>query len=152
MRLLSKVEPPEEDCLLSDLLWADPAKNCEKDVDYVENEKRFVSVVFGKRPVNTLLEKEGLRAIVRAHEVKQEGYKMHLWNGEDEFPPVITVFSAPNYCGTHENKAGILIFEEEEVDVRVFTEKMDKPYLLPNEPRKDAFAYFHDEVMAFALN
>ena len=64
------MEPPEEDCLLADLLWADPAKNCNKDIDYVANEKRFVSVVFGKRPVNDLLEKEGLKAIVRAHEVK----------------------------------------------------------------------------------
>ena len=65
-----KMEPPEEDCLLSDLLWADPAKNRDKEIDYVDNEKRFVSVVFGKRPVNTLLEKEGLKSIVRAHEVK----------------------------------------------------------------------------------
>ena len=47
-----KMEPPEEDCLLSDLLWADPAKNCDKDIDYVENNKRNVSVFFGKRPVN----------------------------------------------------------------------------------------------------
>ena len=47
-----KMEPPEEDCLLSDLLWADPAKNCDKDVDYAENDKRCVSVFFGRRPVN----------------------------------------------------------------------------------------------------
>ena len=77
---------------------------------------------------------------------------MHLWNGEDEFPPVITVFSAPNYCGTHENKAGIIISEGEDVDVRVFTERPDKPYLLPNQPRLNAFAYFHEEIVAFALN
>ena len=25
-----KMEPPEEDCLMSDLLWADPARNCNK--------------------------------------------------------------------------------------------------------------------------
>ena len=35
-----KMEPPEEDCLLSDLLWADPASNREVDTDYVFNEKR----------------------------------------------------------------------------------------------------------------
>ena len=43
-----KMEPPEEDCLLLDLLWADPAKNREKDIDYTFNEKRQVSMLFGK--------------------------------------------------------------------------------------------------------
>ena len=148
-----KMEPPEEDCLLLDLLWADPASNYDKDnIEYEENTKRCVSVVFGKRPINELLQKENLKAIVRAHECKQEGYKMHLWNGEEEFPPVITVFSAPNYCGTYENRAGIIISEGEEIDIKVFTEKANKPYLLPNQPRVDAFTFFHEEIVAFALN
>ena len=47
-----KREPPEEDCLLSDLLWADPAPNRETHIDYKFNEERSVSVVFGKRPTN----------------------------------------------------------------------------------------------------
>ena len=72
-----KQEPPEEDNLLSDLLWADPAGNRETENDYVFNEKRSVSVIFGKRPANKLLEKEGLKAIIRAHECKQRGYKFH---------------------------------------------------------------------------
>ena len=112
-----KMEPPEEDCLLSDILWADPAKSRYNHIDFTENSKRCVSFVFGKRPVNRLLEKEGLKAIVRAHECKQDGFKMHLWNGEEEFPPVITVFSAPNYCGTHENRAGVIITEGDDIDV-----------------------------------
>ena len=65
-----KMEPPEEDCLLSDLLWADPASNREVDTDYVFNDKRAISVAFGKRPANALLPKEGLKSIIRAHEVK----------------------------------------------------------------------------------
>ena len=65
-----KMEPPEEDCLLSDLLWADPAKSRLNQIDFAENDKRGVSFIFGKRPVNELLEKEGLKAILRAHECK----------------------------------------------------------------------------------
>ena len=72
-----KMEPPDKDCLLSDLLWADPASNKSTDLDYVFNEKRSVSVIFGKRPVNKLLKKEGLKAIIRGHECKQRGYKFH---------------------------------------------------------------------------
>ena len=65
-----KQEPPQEDCLLADLLWADPAGNRETANDYVFNEKRSVSVIFGKRPANKLLAKSNLKAIIRAHECK----------------------------------------------------------------------------------
>ena len=129
-----KMEPPADDCLLSDMLWADPAKGSEKEKDFAENDKRGMSFVFGMNPVNKILVNEGLKSIVRAHECKQEGYKFHMWNGDEEYPPVITVFSAPNYCGTHDNKAGILITEGEEINVRVFKERPDKPYLLMNNP------------------
>ena len=43
-----KTEPPDDDCLFSDLLWADPAGNHDLETDYVFNEKRCASVVFGK--------------------------------------------------------------------------------------------------------
>ena len=72
-----KQEPPDQDCLLVDLLWADPTRNRETDIDYKFNDKRSVSVIFGKRPVNKLLQKEGLKSIIRAHECKQRGYKFH---------------------------------------------------------------------------
>ena len=147
-----KMEPPEEDCLLSDLLWADPASNRQVDTDYVFNEKRSVSVVFGKRPVNALLQKEGLKSIIRAHEVKQQGYKQHFWNGPDEFPPVITVFSAPNYCGTYGNNAAIFVSDGEEVDIKAFTEKTDRPFTLPEYPLMDAFRFFHDDLTGYTLD
>lgn len=35
---------------------------------------------------------------------------MHKWNSKDPFPPVITIFSAPNYCDTYGNKGAILKF------------------------------------------
>ena len=71
------MEPPDYDCILLDLLWADPADpkyGDDIDTDYVFNDKRQVSIIFGKKPVNTLLEKEGLSAIIRAHECKMDGY------------------------------------------------------------------------------
>ena len=50
-----KMEPPEYECLLSDLLWADPQSNKSTDIDFEYNDKRKISVIFGKRPVNNLL-------------------------------------------------------------------------------------------------
>ena len=43
-----KMEPPGDDCLLSDLLWADPARNCNKNYDYEYNDVRMVSCYFGQ--------------------------------------------------------------------------------------------------------
>lgn len=33
---------------------------------------------------------------------------MHRWSGYDKFPPVITVFSAPNYCDFYNNKGAVI--------------------------------------------
>ena len=59
---------PEDDTLLADLLWSDPARNKEADkIDYKFNGERNISCYFGKAPLKTLLNKEGLKALVRAH-------------------------------------------------------------------------------------
>ena len=102
--------------------------------------------------MNNLLEKEGLKAIVRAHECKQRGYKFHQWNGTEEFPPVITIFSAPNYCGTHDNQAAVLISKGDNVDIKTFVEKKECiPYTLPEDPLLDAFTFFHDGLCGHVL-
>lgn len=36
---------------------------------------------------------------------------MYKWNGSNEFPAVITIFSAPNYCDVYNNKGAIIKFE-----------------------------------------
>lgn len=66
---------------------------------------------FGKSPVNELLESSGLESIIRAHEVQEHGYTNHCWNGRNNPPPVITIFSAPNYGGAHGNHAAVMIYK-----------------------------------------
>lgn len=51
-----------------------------------------------------------LISVIRGHEVQLEGYKMCFWQGK-AFPQVITVFSAPNYCDTYNNKGAVIKFE-----------------------------------------
>ena len=38
---------------------------------------------------------------------------MHKWNGVTELPPLITLFSAPNYCDAYNNKAAIIKIDVE---------------------------------------
>ena len=56
-----------------------------------------------------------ITAIIRAHEVQQEGYRYHfteiMGDGKSQariMPPVITIFSAPNYCGRYGNLGAYL--------------------------------------------
>ena len=88
--------------LLCDLLWSDP----DKDVlEYDEND-RGVSVIFGEKIVQDFNKKNDLDLIIRAHQVVDDGYEFFA-NRQ-----LITIFSAPNYCGEFDNSAGIMIIDD----------------------------------------
>ena len=88
--------------LLCDLLWSDP----DKDVlEYDEND-RGVSVIFGEKIVQDFNKKNDLDLIIRAHQVVDDGYEFFASR------QLITIFSAPNYCGEFDNSAGIMIIDE----------------------------------------
>ena len=54
-------------------------------------------------------------SLIRAHEVQFEGYKMYNWKDKSKkpkkFPQVITIFSAPKYNDSYNNKGAIIKFE-----------------------------------------
>lgn len=56
---------------------------------------------------------------------------MHKWNGPSEFPVVITIFSAPNYCDVYNNKGAIIKFESNTLNIQQFNYTVH-PYILPN--------------------
>lgn len=57
--------------------------------------------------MNSFLKNNGLVTVIRAHEAQFEGFKAYLWQSSD-FPQVVTLFSAPNYCGCYANKGAII--------------------------------------------
>ncbi|KAI8055556.1 Metallo-dependent phosphatase-like protein [Gilbertella persicaria] len=89
--------------LLNDLLWADPA---DIAVDWEDNE-RGVSYCFGKKVINEFLAKFDLDLVCRAHMVVEDGYQ--FFNDHT----LVTVFSAPNYCGEFDNFGAIMSVNEE---------------------------------------
>eukprot|EP00826_Nyctotherus_ovalis_P035956 TRINITY_DN3139_c0_g3_i12.p1 TRINITY_DN3139_c0_g3~~TRINITY_DN3139_c0_g3_i12.p1 ORF type:complete len:195 (+),score=36.86 TRINITY_DN3139_c0_g3_i12:1209-1793(+) len=56
---------------------------------------------------------------------------MHRWNGPAEFPMVITVFSAPNYCDVYGNKGAVIKFEKNSLNIQQYTASKH-PYHLQN--------------------
>ncbi|OBZ81186.1 Serine/threonine-protein phosphatase PP-Z [Choanephora cucurbitarum] len=96
------IEIPEHG-LLNDLLWSDPS---DASPDWSEND-RGVSICFGKRNVDAFLAKYDLDLICRAHMVVEDGYE--FFNQRK----LVTIFSAPNYCGEFDNYGAIMTISPE---------------------------------------
>ncbi|KAK7398125.1 serine/threonine protein phosphatase Pzh1 [Neonectria magnoliae] len=84
--------------LLNDLLWSDPA---DMEQDWEANE-RGVSYCFGKRVITDFLAVHDFDLICRAHMVVEDGYE--FFNDR----VLVTVFSAPNYCGEFDNWGAVM--------------------------------------------
>ncbi|KAF8560337.1 phosphoprotein phosphatase PPZ [Imleria badia] len=83
--------------LLNDLLWSDPSDTA---LDWEDNE-RGVSYCFGKAVINDFLVRYDMDLICRAHMVVEDGYE--FWNDRT----LVTVFSAPNYCGGRDSRSDV---------------------------------------------
>ena len=86
--------------------------------------------------------------MIRAHQQKDAGYKLHMWAGQDEDPPCITIFSAANYCN-HDNTGAILITgsARRKTQVLVYPECTYKNYFLPDP---ETGAYPEDDYDLFS--
>ncbi|XP_022982600.1 serine/threonine-protein phosphatase PP1-like [Cucurbita pepo subsp. pepo] len=84
--------------LLCDLLWADP----DRDIRGWGENDRGVSFTFGADKVTDFLKKHDLDLICRAHQVVEDGYEFFAER------QLVTVFSAPNYCGEFDNAGAFM--------------------------------------------
>ena len=69
--------------------------------------------------------------MIRAHQAQDAGYRMYRKTLPQQFPSVITLFSAPNYCGTYGNKAAVLKYDTAVMNIRQFGSQPE-PYHLPD--------------------
>eukprot|EP01129_Flabellula_baltica_P006739 TRINITY_DN2559_c0_g2_i2.p1 TRINITY_DN2559_c0_g2~~TRINITY_DN2559_c0_g2_i2.p1 ORF type:complete len:678 (+),score=162.52 TRINITY_DN2559_c0_g2_i2:46-2079(+) len=115
---------------LVDILWADPnSENPERA--YVVNVQRGCSFFYGFLPVLEFLEKNNFLSIIRAHQVKDEGYeemKYPTFSHDREHPLVITIFSAPNYCDFYKNQAAFMKITKEGYQFSQF-DYQEHPYI-----------------------
>jgi serine/threonine-protein phosphatase PP1 catalytic subunit len=88
--------------LVCDLIWADPDKDI---VGWAEND-RGVSFIFGPDVVSAFLAKHDMDLVVRSHQVVEDGYEFFAKR------QLITVFSAPNYCGEFDNAGAMMSIDE----------------------------------------
>ncbi|KAB8289958.1 hypothetical protein EYC80_010285 [Monilinia laxa] len=88
---------PGQAGLMMEMLWTDPQKEPGRGPS-----KRGVGMQFGPDITRRFCENNGLEAIIRSHEVRMEGYE------EEHDGKCITVFSAPRYCDSTENKGAYI--------------------------------------------
>jgi len=91
-----------ENGLLCDLLWSDP----DKEIGGWGENDRGVSYTFGPDIVTKFLQKHDLDLICRAHQVVEDGYEFFAKR------QLVTLFSAPNYCGEFDNAGAMMNVDE----------------------------------------
>ncbi|EOD49502.1 Metallo-dependent phosphatase [Neofusicoccum parvum] len=125
-----KQRQPGQSGLMMEMLWTDPQPAPGRGPS-----KRGVGLQFGPDITKRFCEKNGLEAVIRSHEVRMEGYEV------EHDGKCITVFSAPRYCDSTENKgAYINIGPEYKLEFHKFE-------AVPHPPIKP-MAYAHNGLMS----
>lgn len=109
---------------MCDILWADPLEEFgqEKTSEYfIHNHVRGCSYFFSYAAACAFLEKNNLLSVIRAHEAQDAGYRMYRKTRTTGFPSVMTIFSAPNYLDVYNNKAAVLKYENNVMNIRQFS-------------------------------
>ncbi|KAA8912434.1 Metallo-dependent phosphatase-like protein [Sphaerosporella brunnea] len=134
LRSIDRFREPPTHGLMCDILWADPLEEFgqEKTSDFfIHNHVRGCSYFFSYPAACSFLEKNNLLSIIRAHEAQDAGYRMYRKTKTTGFPSVMTIFSAPNYLDVYNNKAAVLKYENNVMNIRQFN-CTPHPYWLPN--------------------
>ncbi|KAH8252361.1 hypothetical protein KR038_010178, partial [Drosophila bunnanda] len=96
-----KIERPleiPESGLACDILWADP----DNRIHGWGPNARGVSYTFGSDVVSAFLHRFGFSLICRGHQCVEDGYEFFSKR------ELITLFSAPNYCGEFDNAGAMM--------------------------------------------
>ncbi|KAK6516991.1 3',5'-cyclic-nucleotide phosphodiesterase (PDEase) (3':5'-CNP) [Arthrobotrys conoides] len=134
IRAIDRFREPPTQGLMCDILWSDPLEEFgqEKTNDFfTHNHVRGCSYFFSYPAACNFLEKNNLLSVIRAHEAQDAGYRMYRKTKTTGFPSVMTIFSAPNYLDVYNNKAAVLKYENNVMNIRQFN-CTPHPYWLPN--------------------
>ena len=100
---------------LCDLMWSDPNRqfNDQQTPPWIFNNTRNCSFFFNYKACEHFLIENRLLAIIRAHEVVPNGLLFYEQGSISQFPVLISLFSAPNYCDVYNNTAALIIYDHQ---------------------------------------
>jgi serine/threonine-protein phosphatase 5 len=118
IRSVDRVAEPPDAGLFVEMLWSDPHPGKGRTPS-----KRGVGVAFGSDVTEDFLKTNGLKLVIRSHEMKENGYE------KEHGGKCITVFSAPNYCDQMGNKGAFI-----HLDGKTMTPKYTTFAAVPHPP------------------
>jgi protein phosphatase len=111
IKLIQKPLYHFHDQLIEGLVWSDPSPGVPNYMISTRN----LGYLFGQKQVDSFLQNNSLKMIIRAHQCIQNGIDYLFGN------QVATVFSASNYCGKKLNQSGALILTKSgEIQQQIF--------------------------------
>lgn len=134
IKKLDRFKEPPAFGPMCDLLWSDPLEdygNEKTSEHFSHNSVRGCSYFYSYPACCEFLQNNNLLSIIRAHEAQDAGYRMYRKSQATGFPSLITIFSAPNYLDVYNNKAAVLKYENNVMNIRQFN-CSPHPYWLPN--------------------
>ncbi|KAH3758617.1 calcineurin catalytic subunit A [Pelomyxa schiedti] len=159
IELIDRFKEPETEGPLCDLLWSDPLEELPvnatpeelrawRETDFVQNTPRQTSWFYGPAALKSFLKVNNLVGIIRAHQVVEAGFKEHYLE-EFDMPPVITLFSCPNYCDVYKNKGAVMTLWDDSYEFEQFVES-PHPFYLPD--LVDPFSYALPHLMQYMVS
>lgn len=135
IKKLDRFKEPPAFGPMCDLLWSDPLEDFDNEKSntdhFTHNSVRGCSYFYSYAACCEFLQQNNLLSIIRAHEAQDAGYRMYRKARATGFPSLITIFSAPNYLDVYNNKAAVLKYENNVMNIRQFNYSTH-PYWLPN--------------------
>jgi serine/threonine-protein phosphatase 2B catalytic subunit len=135
IKRLDRFKEPPAFGPMCDLLWSDPLEDFDNEKSntdhFTHNSVRGCSYFYSYAACCEFLQQNNLLSIIRAHEAQDAGYRMYRKARATGFPSLITIFSAPNYLDVYNNKAAVLKYENNVMNIRQFNYSTH-PYWLPN--------------------
>ena len=116
---INKIKRPTDipdEGIMCDILWSDP----EKLISGWQDSDRGVSYIFGRDILEKFVEKQDIDLICRAHQVVEDGYEFFANR------KLVTIFTAPNYCGEFDNAGGAMKVDEDLMCSFIILEPIDK--------------------------